>query len=69
MNFFKWYGGFLSDVCKGLTQPILEIGYGLIFLIVVSLTLWFIFSPWWLFLTIPLGFTIVVHGYWREERS
>ncbi len=69
MEFWRWY---LSIVKKffllrwfKVKHPLLEYIIGIFLLAGLSIGLSVSLSPWWLFLTIPVGLTIAMHGLWR----
>jgi len=73
MEFWKWYfrgirRGILN-LPRALISPSGEYILGFILLVVSSIVLSDVLSPFWLFLTIPVFTTITCHGYWRTQRG
>jgi len=67
MGFWKWYLSLFKkeSVLRWVKTPGLEFTLGLVVAVLLSILLSLYFTPLWLLLTIPIGVTITVHGWWR----
>lgn len=72
-GFWSWYfkGFKVVFALKWVSGagPWLEYISGILIAAGISVGLSISFSPLWLLLTIPVGFTIAMHGIWRWEKA
>lgn len=69
MNFWRWYFGILKAIFTSprfITLALFEYILGLFILIGGTIFL-AIVSPLFLLITMPIGFTLASHGWWRLE--
>lgn len=70
-DFWKWYWSLIrfKDATinpRLLLLPVSEWVFGWVFIIATSIVIPIYASPYCLFLTVPLGVTVIAHAWWRE---
>ena len=65
MKFWKWYFRGILKTPKFAISAVGEYLFGIILAVASSMVIATIFSPLWLLLTIPIGATMAIHGFWR----
>ena len=76
MEFLRWYvrgiwrliRSILKIRLHTLLSPAVEYSGGVLLLVAGSLVLPILVSPWWLFLLIPVGATVIVHSAYRQYK-
>lgn len=73
MEFWRWYVGVFIKLFQELksfkfSNPLVEYSIGVLVLVFCSLLVVMLVNAWYLFLTIPVGITIAMHGWWRWDR-
>ena len=68
-DFWSWYlRNFKQVCCVGSLSCFLnrlEFTFGVLFVVIGSGIVVQYLSPYWLFIIIPIGITLIAHGYWR----
>lgn len=67
MAFLKWYLRFILKTPKALISPWGEYFFAVVLFFAFSITLGIAYSPYYLFLTFAVFFTMAVHAFWRKE--